>query len=141
MKSVSYYFPKLYADQSEIEELKIKDQLKRLYDEYATRYASSNHVYSGSIPTSDVNIAKSVSASGISFSSQSSFAAKRNSFTAYLEESSQNAVVLTDLEQYLKDDALPMSQGSGNSSDDSFDVLGWWKAYERRYPICCIDGA
>ncbi|KAI3927198.1 hypothetical protein MKW92_013536 [Papaver armeniacum] len=138
MKSVSFYFPQLYADNSEREELKVKELLKRLYNEYATRYASSAHVYSGGIPTNDVNIHRPVSTSSSgTLSCQSSFTSKRNSFTTYLEESSQNAVVLTDLEQYLIDDALPISKGSG-VNDDSFDVLGWWKFYERKYPIVAL---
>ncbi|MCL7028797.1 hypothetical protein MKW94_014033 [Papaver nudicaule] len=152
LKSVDYYFPLIYVN-SEKKKAKIKAILFKLYDKYARCYASSSHVYSGNIPTDDVVVDRSVGGSGNSVSSSSfasssrslapsssSFTAKLKGFTSFLEETSQNTVVVTDLEQYLKDDAHPIKKGTGeiNLNDASFDVLGWWKFYGPKYPIVAL---
>ncbi|KAI3852691.1 hypothetical protein MKX03_008719 [Papaver bracteatum] len=115
--------------------------LNRLYNEYATRYASSAHVYSANIPTNEFNMedSASVGSSGSTSASQSSFTSRRKGLTAFLEESSQHDVVRTDLEQYLSADVHPIGKGSGiNMNNSSFDVLGWWKFHGPMYPIVAL---
>lgn len=139
MKLLDYYFPLIYPGNSEEKKLEVMEVLKRLYNEYATHYASSAHVYSANISTNQVNMEDSVGSSGSTSSSQSSFTSRRKGLTAFLEESSQHDVVRTDLEQYLSADVHPIRKGSGiDLNDSSFDVLGWWKFHGPMYPIVAV---
>ncbi|XP_026428967.1 zinc finger BED domain-containing protein RICESLEEPER 1-like [Papaver somniferum] len=97
MKLLDYYFPLIYPGNSEEKKLEVMEVLKRLYNEYATHYASSAHVYSANISTNQVNMEYSVGSSGSTSSSQSSFTSRRKGLTAFLEESSQHDVVRTDI--------------------------------------------
>ncbi|RZC49603.1 hypothetical protein C5167_018029 [Papaver somniferum] len=124
---------------NEDKKLEVMEVLKRLYNEYATHYASSAHVYSANISTNQVNMKDSVGSSGSTSYSQSSFTSRRKGLTAFLEESSQHDVVRTDLEQYLSADVHPIRKGSGiDLNDSSFDVLGWWKFHGPMYPIVAV---
>ncbi|KAI3956739.1 hypothetical protein MKW92_053398, partial [Papaver armeniacum] len=61
IKLVDYYFPLIYPGSNEEKKLEVLVVLKILYNEYATSYASSAHVYSANILTNEVNMEDSVS--------------------------------------------------------------------------------
>ncbi|MCL7032874.1 hypothetical protein MKW94_017344, partial [Papaver nudicaule] len=140
LKSMAFYFPQIYHHASQEMQSEVRGILNRLYNEYVIRHASSSNVYSGNVPNSGNINSVSVGSTGGSSSSQSSFSDRMKGFTSFLEESSQSAVVLNDLEQYLSDDCHPIQKGSGmnNLNDSSFDILGWWKFHEPKYPIVAM---
>ncbi|XP_058103795.1 zinc finger BED domain-containing protein RICESLEEPER 1-like isoform X3 [Magnolia sinica] len=132
MKSIEYYFPKIYGNETELRTKGIRDGLHNLYNEYAVCLTSS-------IPDRDFSLSVENSQSrvngGSGFSgapSHGTFSDRRKGFDKFLQQSSSSQQVKSDLEMYLDDAAHPLK----NDLDrDSLDVLGWWKFNAPKYPI------
>ncbi|XP_068653616.1 zinc finger BED domain-containing protein RICESLEEPER 1-like isoform X1 [Aristolochia californica] len=135
MKPIEYYFPMIYgSEEAEQKIANIRVGLTNLYNEYVARSALT--AICQGLPW---NVGSSCSASnecgvsGVSEISPSNTSVdKRRGLEKFLQETSCNQRIKTDLEMYLEEPVYPVQNGL---HAENFDVLAWWKFSAPKYPI------
>ncbi|KAJ6819862.1 zinc finger BED domain-containing protein RICESLEEPER 1-like [Iris pallida] len=139
MKSIEYFFKLIYDGEYEAKTRieNMRKALKSLYNEYLARsaYNSSNQSLlwydgSSSVPTN----ASGGSGGGFKTSSRITLLDTRRGLDQYLQETSSNQSIKSDLDMYLEEPVYPSKEVLG----ENFEVLAWWKSNEAKYPILSL---
>jgi hypothetical protein len=115
VRYLEYVFPTMYNDQPDVAEnllAKIKGNLSKMYDWYATNHGQQNRVS----PSSSVSVSVQ----------QPTQLNKPNAFKSYLKEINSIGNK-NELEKYLAEDNV--------DEDDNFNLLLWWKQNCARFPM------
>ncbi|KAK2384107.1 zinc finger BED domain-containing protein RICESLEEPER [Trifolium repens] len=115
VRYLEYVFPTMYNDQPDVAEnllTKIKGNLSKMYDWYATNHGQQNRVS----PSSSVSVSVQ----------QPTQLNKPNAFKSYLKEINSIGNK-NELEKYLAEDNV--------DEDDNFNLLLWWKQNCARFPV------
>jgi hypothetical protein len=121
MDMIKYTFPSLYAESKVAEKLtSVEATLHELYALYESEN-NKNMSTSASNGSTSQCTSTSASSSNTAFSITSQYQEYMKAKKAYQPSKS-------DLKKYLDDDVE-------NIPDDKFDILGWWKMNELKYPL------
>jgi hypothetical protein len=115
VRYLEYVFPTMYNDQPDVAEnllAKIKGNLSKMCDWYATNHGQQNRVS----PSSSVSVSVQ----------QPTQLNKPNAFKSYLKEINSIGNK-NELEKYLAEDNV--------DEDDNFNLLLWWKQNCARFPV------
>ncbi|KAK2393240.1 zinc finger BED domain-containing protein RICESLEEPER [Trifolium repens] len=115
VRYLEYVFPTMYNDQPDVAEnllAKIKGNLSKMCDWYATNHGQQNRVS----PSSSVSVSVQ----------QPTQLNKPNAFKSYLKEINSIGNK-NELEKYLAEDNV--------DEDDNFNLLLWWKQNCARFPM------
>ncbi|XP_020265759.1 zinc finger BED domain-containing protein RICESLEEPER 2-like [Asparagus officinalis] len=137
IKSIEYFFNKIYDDEHKANERieKIRQYLGKLHDEYVEH--SNNMSNTQAFLCYDENNKSGCSAelkAGTESkpSSRTLFDARRG-LDQYLQETSSSQQHKSDLELYLDEAVYPCK-----GSEDNFNILAWWKFHAAKYPVLSI---
>lgn len=139
MKSIEYFFKLIYNGEYEAKTKTehIHKILTSLYNEYYVRsaYTSNNHslLLGYDVRSGGRNNGVGTSEGGLK-SSRITLSDTQRGLDQYLQQSSSDQSLKSDLDVYLEEAVHPLKEGHG----DNFDVLGWWKFNEAKYPILSL---
>lgn len=136
MVSIEYYYPLIYGDLEGLNKIdEVKNCLKDLYDEYASKSVSigqSSSLESGSNVSnmSFDGCSSQISNASISSLFSTKFGLDRSGFHRHLEQASMSKPTKSDLDAYLDEGIHP--------SHEDFDILTWWKLNAPKYHVVSL---
>ncbi|KAJ3695656.1 hypothetical protein LUZ60_001033 [Juncus effusus] len=143
-KSIEYFFKNIYNEdpfeaQTRIEN--IQNGFVELYNKYAAE--SKEPVFYKGNNTNRTGTGTGYSGTGTEYSNVKTFAQitlfdARKGLDDYLQETSTGQTAKSDLDLYLEEPVLRIT-GTGTGEEGElglgFEVLGWWRAFEAKYPV------